>query len=78
LGDFGHSVCAVALSQSTTFLYFQCATGPLKPRSLSLFLSPSAQLDLSWWVANIEKANGKIFFPCNPNFEIFSDASLTR
>jgi hypothetical protein len=40
-------------------------------------LSPSAALDLEWWVANIEKANGKMFFPREPDLEIFSDASLT-
>ena len=40
-------------------------------------LSPNARLDLSWWVENIEKANGKMFFPREPDFEIFSDASLT-
>jgi hypothetical protein len=40
-------------------------------------LSPGARLDLNWWVANIEKANGKMFFPRDPDFEIFSDASLT-
>jgi hypothetical protein len=40
-------------------------------------LSPNVRLDLSWWVENIEKANGKMFFPREPDFEIFSDASLT-
>ncbi len=40
-------------------------------------LSPNARLDLSWWVENIEKANGKMFFPREPDLEIFSDASLT-
>jgi hypothetical protein len=39
-------------------------------------LSPSATLDLSWGVmANIEKANEKMFFPREPDLEIFSDAS---
>ena len=40
-------------------------------------LSPSARLNLSWWVGNIEKANGKMFFPREPDFEFFSYASLT-
>jgi hypothetical protein len=40
-------------------------------------LSPNVRLDLTWWVENIEKANGKMFFPREPDFEIFSDASLT-
>lgn len=41
-------------------------------------LSPNARLDLSWWVENNEKANGKMFFSREPDLDIFSDASLTE
>jgi hypothetical protein len=34
-------------------------------------LSPGARLDLNWWVANIEKANGKMFFSARPRFRDF-------
>ena len=40
-------------------------------------LSQNTSFDLSWWVKTIEKANDKMFFPREPHFEIFSDASLT-
>ncbi len=40
-------------------------------------LSPESRLDLEWWVANLEKVNGKEFFPKIPDLEIYSDASMT-
>jgi hypothetical protein len=40
-------------------------------------LSSESRSDLEWWVFNLEKSNGKDFFPRNPDIEIFSDASLS-
>jgi hypothetical protein len=34
-------------------------------------------MDLEWWVENLEKANGKEFFPKIQDMGIYSDASLS-
>ncbi|KZS19016.1 Uncharacterized protein APZ42_014682 [Daphnia magna] len=36
-----------------------------------------AKVDLEWWVKNLEKVNGKDFYPKIPDIEIYSDASLS-
>lgn len=81
-GNFSWAISAIPFAQSHYHslqrFYISNAQRINLNLEVKVCLSPSAQLDLSWWVANIEKANGKIFFPCNPNFECFSDASLTR
>jgi hypothetical protein len=45
--------------------------------SVKVRLSPSARLDLDWWVANVERVKRKIFFPCDPDMEVYFDAFLT-
>jgi ribonuclease HI len=40
-------------------------------------LSSESRSDLEWWVFNLEKSNGKDFFPKNLDIKIFSDASLS-
>ena len=39
-------------------------------------ISSEAETDLKWWVDNLERMNGKAFFPEKPDIEICSDASL--
>jgi hypothetical protein len=50
------------------------ATGNLNTKCT---LSAEAEADLRWWVANMEVANGNVFFPKSPGIEICSDASLS-
>lgn len=38
---------------------------------------PESEADLKWWIANLDIANGKVFFPKLPDIEICSDASLS-
>ena len=40
-------------------------------------ISSEAETDLKWWVDNLERMNGKAFFPEKPDIEICSDASLS-
>lgn len=40
-------------------------------------LSSGSKIALEWWVENLEKPNGKEFFPKIPDMEIYSDASLS-
>jgi hypothetical protein len=52
----------------------QAANSNLKIKCL---LSLEAQDDLKWWVANLDKAKDKVFFPQAPDLEIYTDASLS-
>jgi hypothetical protein len=52
----------------------QAANSNLKIKCL---LSLKAQDDLKWWVANLDKAKDKVFFPQAPDLEIYTDASLS-
>ena len=40
-------------------------------------LPRAARLDLQWWVDNLLKVNGRLFFPKVADIEIYSDASLS-
>ena len=40
-------------------------------------LPMAARLDLQWWVDNLLKVNGRLFFPKVADVEIYSDASLS-
>jgi hypothetical protein len=43
--------------------------------SVKCVLSVGARSDLDWWIANLEEANGKEFFPKIVDIKIYSEAS---
>jgi hypothetical protein len=81
LGNFTWAIPTIPFAQSHYrsmqrfyIVESQKALGNLNVRCC---LSPESRLDLEWWVANLEKVNGKEFFPKIPDLEIYSDASMT-
>lgn len=80
LGNFTWAIPTIPFAQSHYrsmqrfyIVESQKALGNLNVRCC---LSPESRLDLEWWVANLEKVNGKEFFPKIPDLEIYSDASM--
>jgi hypothetical protein len=81
LGNFTWAIPTIPFAQSHYrsmqrfyIVESQKALGNLNVRCC---LSPESRLDLEWWVANLEKVNGKEFFPKIPDLEMYSDASMT-
>ena len=50
-----------------------------KGGNLKILVQPSAEVlkELSWWVNNLQKINGRNFLKSEPELVIYSDASLT-
>lgn len=80
-GNFSWAIPAIPFAQShyRSLQRFYIANAQRSKFDLEtkVQLTPSAILDLEWWVANIERSSGKMFFPRDPDLEIFSDASLS-
>ncbi|KZS05287.1 Uncharacterized protein APZ42_031574 [Daphnia magna] len=80
-GNFSWAITAIPFAQShyrsLQRFYITNAERYCFYLDVRVSLSDSAKMDLRWWVANVEKSKGKIFFPRDPDIEIFSDASLT-
>ena len=77
MGNFSWAIPAVPFAQGhfrkLQSFYLSHSHGDL---SKIVSLSQEARTDLFWWATQLESANGKSFFPDNPDLVIFSDASL--
>ncbi|KZS20378.1 Uncharacterized protein APZ42_012950 [Daphnia magna] len=80
-GNFCWAIPAIPFAQShyrsLQRFYISNAQRANSEFNTKVRLFPCAQLDLKWWIANIEKCSGKTFFPRDADIEIFSDASLS-
>ncbi|KZR99012.1 Uncharacterized protein APZ42_005306, partial [Daphnia magna] len=80
-GNFSWAIPAIPFAQShfrsLQRFYIANAERSCFALDVRVSLSNSAKMDLRWWVGNVEKSKGKIFFPRDLDIEIFSDASLT-
>ena len=81
LGNFTWAIPTIPFAQShyRSMQRFYIAESQKAKGNLNVkcALSAGSKLDLEWWVENLERANGKEFFPKIPDMEIYSDASLS-
>lgn len=81
LGNFTSAIPTIPFAQShyRNMQRFYIGESQKAPRNLNVrcCLSPESRLDLEWWVVNLDKVNGKEFFPKIPDLEIYLDASMT-
>jgi hypothetical protein len=79
LGNFTWAIPTIPFAQShyrsMQRFYINESQKALGDLSVKCVFSVGARSDLEWWVANLEEANGKEFFPKIADIEIFSDAS---
>lgn len=81
LGNFTSAIPTIPFAQShyRNMQRFYIGESQKAPGNLNVrcCLSPESRLDLEWWVVNLDKVNGKEFFPKIPDLEIYLDASMT-
>ncbi len=81
LGNFTWAIPTIPFAQShyRSMQHFYITEAKKAGGNLNVkcSLSSESRSDLEWWVFNLEKSNGKDFFPRSPDIEIFSDVSLS-
>lgn len=79
LGNFTWAIPTIPFAQShyrsMQRFYITESQKALGDLNVKCVLSVGSRSDLQWWVANLEEANGKEFFPKIADMEIYSDAS---
>lgn len=81
LGNFAWTVQAIPFAQAQfrviQWLYMEHANRLGKDLESKIILSVEARQDLSWWIENLARVNGKAISATTPDLVIYSDASLT-
>ena len=70
IGNFSWAIAAVPFAQAhfRSLQSFQNYQRRLSDdRNTRVNLSAEARSDLEWWLVNLERVNGKIFFPNEPD-----------